>query len=170
MSRPQNLGRCSEKVLFRTVIQRLTEQEGLARNRLWWRGFGRMLQDIDFIRDVDNDVVQNQRRVLTVKYPEPTVLGLEFLKSYSSQASLDGVQTLHLFPEGDMLQAIKMPELSFQRSREWGRGWADPEIRQQRRKGRKRQGRKRKRVSRNSRPDSNTVRGRLSAKLSRKNH
>lgn len=172
MSRHQKLGRCSEKVLFRTVIQRLTEQyqEGRARTRLWWRGFGRMLQDIDFIRDVDNDVVQNQRRVLTVKYPEPTVLGLEFLKSCSSQASLDGVQTLHLFPEGDMLQAMEMPELSFQRSREWGSDWADPEIRQQRLKGRKRRGRKRKRVSRKSRPDSNTVRGRLSAKLSRKNH
>lgn len=172
ISKHHNLGRCSEKVLFRTVIQRLTEQceDGGARTRLWWRGFGRMLQDIGFIRDIDNDVVQNQRRILTVKYPEPTVLGLEFLKSCSSQASLDEAQTLHLFSEGDMLQAMKMPELSFQRSREWGRDWADPEIRQQRLKGRKGKGRKRKRVSKKSRPDSNTVRGRLSAKLSRKNH
>lgn len=172
MSKHHNLGRCSEKVLFITVIQRLTEQyeEGRARNRLWWRGFGRMLQDIDYIRDIGNDVVQNQRRVFTVKYPEPTVLGLEFLKSCNSHTSLNGVQNLHLFPEGDMLQAMKMPELSFQKSSEWGRGWADPEIRQQRLKGRKGRRKKRKRVSKKSRSDSNTVRGRLSAKLSRKTH
>eukprot|EP00249_Psilotum_nudum_P023287 c28820_g1_i1 orf=230-487(-) len=36
---------------------------------------------------------------------------------------------LCIYPEGDMLQALKISEGSCKRRQDWGRGWADPEIR-----------------------------------------
>lgn len=99
-----------------------------------------------------------QARVV-INYPELTELGLRFLHSESEQ-------TLYAHPEADMLLSTekKRPYSSFA---EWGRGWADPEIRRQRLQGRKGRSRKRKRKSTKLRQDMSTVRGRLSAKLSK---
>ncbi|XP_057857543.2 ATP-dependent DNA helicase Q-like SIM isoform X1 [Cryptomeria japonica] len=163
-----HFGRCSEMVSFKEVIERVIEQheEGRAKGRLWWRGFGRMLEDIGYIREVA--MQRNQGKFLTIKNPEPTVLGLEFLKGCDlhHMSASAGDHSLSLFPEGDMLQAMKMQESTSGNS-EWGRGWADTEIRQQRLKGRKRR-KKRKRASRKPKQNLNTVRGRLSAKISKK--
>lgn len=101
----------------------------------------------------------SQARV-SINCPELTELGLRFLCSESEQ-------TLYAYPEADMLLSARKskPYSSFA---EWGRGWADPEIRRQRLQGRKCRRRKRKRKPRKMRQDTSTVRGRLSAKLSKK--
>ena len=90
------------------------------------------------------------------------------MKSISEQA-------FHVYPEADMLLAMKThkPYSSFS---EWGKGWADPEIRRQRlermqlnRKPRTLQSPKkqRKRKANKVKHDVKTSRGRLEAKLAK---
>ncbi|KAH9328671.1 hypothetical protein KI387_000779, partial [Taxus chinensis] len=57
ISKHHHFGICPEMVSLKEVIERVTEQfdEGRAKNSLWWRGFVRMLEDIGYIREVDND-------------------------------------------------------------------------------------------------------------------
>lgn len=95
-----------------------------------------------------------------IKSPEPTDSGLEFLKSESEHS-------FFVHPEADMLLSMESPK-SYSSFSEWGKGWADPEIRRQRlqKKGAGRKPRKQK--SRKRKPDLSTVRGRLSAKLKKK--
>ncbi|TKY52245.1 ATP-dependent DNA helicase Q SIM [Spatholobus suberectus] len=106
-----------------------------------------------------------------IKYPEPTELGLEFVKSMSEQA-------FYVYPEADMLLARKTANKNkpFSSFSEWGNGWADPEIRRQRlermqlnRKPRMLQSpkKRRKRKANKVQPDLRTSRGRLAAKLSK---
>lgn len=113
-----------------------------------------------------------------IKFPEPTKLGLEFLQSRREQS-------FNVYPEADMLLSVSKPK-SYSSFSEWGKGWADPEIRRQRlgrmqvqrngkpdgargawkrkrRAPRKSQGRK----SSKQNPLSKTVRGRIEAKLSK---
>lgn len=100
-----------------------------------------------------------------MKYPEPTELGSEFVKSMSEQA-------FYVYPEADMVLAMKTnkPYSSFS---EWGKGWANPEIRRQRlerlqlNKLTMLQSRKRKGKRKANKPDLRTSRGRLTAKLSK---
>lgn len=114
--------------------------------------------------DIKISTVQLQTNV-QIKYPELTELGLEFVKSMSEQ-------TFYVYPEADMLLETKTDK-PFSSFSEWGKGWADPEIRRQRlesnrsptmrrstRKQRKSKGKKVKR-------DLRTSRGRLAAKLSK---
>nr|XP_025888465.1 ATP-dependent DNA helicase Q-like SIM isoform X4 [Solanum lycopersicum] len=95
-----------------------------------------------------------------IKYPEVTVRGRQFLSSETEQP-------FHVYPEADMLVSITSPK-SFSSFAEWGKGWADPEIRRQRLQRKRTWKSPRKRKSRKRQPDSNTVRGRLTAKLSKK--
>lgn len=121
---------------------------------LMWCGYNRI-------------TIQSQTHV-QIKYLEPTELGLKFMKSTSEQA-------FFVYPEADMLLAAKTnkPYSSFS---DWGKGWADPEIRRQRLKSMRsdrkpltqqssRKSRKRKACK--VKPDLRTSRGRLSAKLSK---
>ncbi|KAL0384805.1 UNVERIFIED_CONTAM: ATP-dependent DNA helicase Q-like SIM [Sesamum radiatum] len=94
-----------------------------------------------------------------IKFPEPTDSGLQFLKSELQQP-------FHAYPEADMLLSMKTRK-SFSSFSEWGKGWADPEIRRQRLERRRASRKPRKRKSRKHHPDLSTVRGRLSAKLSK---
>ncbi|KAL0335488.1 UNVERIFIED_CONTAM: ATP-dependent DNA helicase Q-like SIM [Sesamum radiatum] len=94
-----------------------------------------------------------------IKFPEPTDSGLQFLKSELQQP-------FHVYPEADMLLSMKTRK-SFSSFSEWGKGWADPEIRRQRLERRRASRKPRKRKSRKHHPDLSTVRGRLSAKLSK---
>ncbi|KAK2975991.1 hypothetical protein RJ640_024752 [Escallonia rubra] len=148
-------GRFMEKPSIKTIVSRIREQfqEFTATDILWWRGLARILEDKGFIKETD-DMVHVQ-----VKFPEPTVLGLEFLRTKSEQP-------FNVYPEADMLLSMgeRKPYSTFA---EWGRGWADPEIRRQR-LGRGRLSRKpRKRLYTRPQPDLQTVRGRLAAKLTR---
>lgn len=98
-----------------------------------------------------------------IKFPKPTKLGLEFLQ-------FDREQPFYIFPEADMLLSVNKCK-SYSSFADWGKGWADPEIRRQRlerrrlnRKPRKpRQPRTRK--SGKGKPDLKTARGRITAKL-----
>ncbi|MCD9642498.1 hypothetical protein HAX54_029337 [Datura stramonium] len=59
-----------------------------------------------------------------IKYPEVTERGRQFLSSETEQP-------FHVYPEADMLLSMRSPK-SFSSFAEWGKGWADPEIRRQR--------------------------------------
>jgi Werner syndrome ATP-dependent helicase len=112
-----------------------------------------------------------------IKFPEPTKLGLEFLKS-------KGEEPFSVYPEADMLLSMNKSK-SYSSFTEWGKGWADPEIRRQRlermRQNRKPDGsrgsqkqrkprasrKSRSRKSKKNNQDLRTVRGRIEAKLSK---
>lgn len=116
---------------------------------------------LDIFNATDDDLWRRmlQTRV-QIKYPEVTVRGRQFLSSETEQP-------FHVYPEADMLVSITSPK-SFSSFAEWGKGWADPEIRRQRLQRKRTWKSPRKRKSRKRQPDSNTVRGRLTAKLSKK--
>ncbi|KAL0422047.1 UNVERIFIED_CONTAM: ATP-dependent DNA helicase Q-like SIM [Sesamum latifolium] len=144
-----------EKPNIRALVSRLREQNHTfsATDFIWWRGLARILEDRGFIRDGD-DMSRVQ-----IKFPEPTDSGLQFLKSELQQP-------FHVCPEADMLLSMRTRK-SFSSFSEWGKGWADPEIRRQRLERRRVSRKPRKRKSRKHHPVLSTVRGRLSAKLSK---
>lgn len=94
-----------------------------------------------------------------IKFPKPTELGLEFLRSEDP--------SFYVYPEADMLLSANecKPYSSFA---EWGKGWADPEIRRQRLERERSRKKPKKRKSLKHKPDMKTVRGRLTAKLHKK--
>ncbi|XP_008805756.2 ATP-dependent DNA helicase Q-like SIM isoform X1 [Phoenix dactylifera] len=147
-----------EKPNFKMVISKIREQfhKFAASDRLWWQGLARILENMGYVRE--GDISPH----VSIRYPELTDLGLRFLH-------LESEKTLYAYPEADMLLSVQKhkPHSSFS---EWGRGWADPEIRRQRLQAKKFRTRKRKRQSRKHNQDLNTVRGRLAAKLSKYKH
>ncbi|KAF8394560.1 hypothetical protein HHK36_020772 [Tetracentron sinense] len=148
-------GRFVEKPNFRMVVSRIREQfpKYTASDQLWWRGLARILEDKGYIKDGD-DMIH-----VSIKFPEATELGLKFLQSETEK-------TLHVHPEADMLLSMRNRKSNSTFS-EWGRGWADPEIRRQRLQRRKCRRKTRKNKSSKLPRDLTTVRGRLGAKLSK---
>ncbi|KAH8968674.1 hypothetical protein BDL97_03G140900 [Sphagnum fallax] len=156
-------------------VKDIFEQLEKKRSRLWWQGFVRMLADRNLLKESANAVGAKISKLLmpTVKYPVPTQQGLEFLQSHNSSGAhfQNHVKLPRLVvqPEGDMIQAMKeltSKNQSLSAGQLWGQGWADPEVRRQRigaRAGGKRKGRRAHKRKR--KPDTATVRGRLSAKL-----
>ncbi|KAL1549791.1 DNA helicase [Salvia divinorum] len=115
----------------------------------WWCGLARILEERGFI--IEGDGMKH----VQIKFPEPTDSGLQFLKPDSEESFL-------VYPEADMLLSTETCK-SYSSFSEWGKGWADPEIRRQRlqrRRGSRKKPRSRK-------PNLSTVRGRLSAKLAK---
>ncbi|XP_049350610.1 ATP-dependent DNA helicase Q-like SIM isoform X2 [Solanum verrucosum] len=149
-------GRLGERPNIKALVSRIREQyqQFSASDLLWWRGLARLLEVEGFIREGD-DMTRVQ-----IKYPEVTERGRQFLSSETEQP-------FHVYPEADMLLSMTSPK-SFSSFAEWGKGWADPEIRRQRLQRKRTWKSPRKRKSRKRQPDSNTVRGRLTAKLSKK--
>ncbi|KAJ1387416.1 Winged helix-like DNA-binding domain superfamily [Sesbania bispinosa] len=176
--------RQGERPSLRILVRNIREQfkKFLTTDILWWSGLARILEVKGYIREGDDKWSSGTGTAILclsyhacathvqIKYPEPTELGLEFLKSMSEQA-------FYVYPEADMFLARKThkhkPYSSFS---EWGKGWADPEIRRQRLERiqlnrnpmmlpspRK----KPKRKARKEQPDLRTSRGRLAAKLSK---
>ncbi|XP_020240756.1 ATP-dependent DNA helicase Q-like SIM isoform X2 [Asparagus officinalis] len=147
--------RPSERANFKMLVSKIREKslKFSTTDLLWWRGLARILQDKGFIRE------GNELARVSIIYPELTELGLKFLSSECEQI-------LYAYPEADMLLPAKKskPYSSFS---EWGRGWADPEIRRQRLQGWKGRSKK-KRKPWKQRADTSTVRGRLSVKLSKR--
>ncbi|MCI16520.1 ATP-dependent DNA helicase Q-like SIM-like, partial [Trifolium medium] len=103
-----------------------------------------------------------------IKYPELTEQGLEFVKSMNEE-------TFYVYPEADMLLETKIDK-PFSSFSEWGKGWADPEIRRQRLERmqqdrsptkRKSPRKQKKRRGKKAKPDLRTSRGRLTAKLTK---
>ncbi|XP_037490998.1 ATP-dependent DNA helicase Q-like SIM isoform X3 [Jatropha curcas] len=148
---------------LRMFVSKLREQSQKfwAKDQLWWRGLARVLEDKGYIRE-SNDKIHVQ-----INFPEPTKLGLEFLDFGRNEP-------FNIYPEADMLLSMNEHK-SHSTFADWGKGWADPEIRRQRLERRRsstsrkqqkpRQPRKRK--SRKVKPDMRTSRGRITAKLSK---
>ncbi|KAJ0080532.1 hypothetical protein Patl1_22542 [Pistacia atlantica] len=109
-----------EKPNLRMFVSKIREQSQkfLAADLLWWRGLARILENKGYIREGDEKIH------VQIKFPEPTELGLEFLQS-------DNEQTFYVYPESDMLLSASECK-SYSSFSEWGKGWADPEIRRQR--------------------------------------
>ncbi|KAI5398562.1 hypothetical protein KIW84_064077 [Lathyrus oleraceus] len=156
--------RLGERPSLMTLVRNIREQfqKFITTDILWWRGLTRILEAKGYIREGDN------KTNVQIKYPELTELGLEFVKSMTEE-------TFYVYPEADMLLETKTDK-PFSSFSEWGKGWADPEIRRQRlermqhdRSPTKRQspGKRRKRKGRKAKPDLRTSRGRLTAKLSK---
>ncbi|KAI9187245.1 hypothetical protein LWI28_025924 [Acer negundo] len=146
--------------MFVSII-RDQSQKFLATDLIWWQGLARIMENKGYIREGDEKVH------VQIKFPEVTKLGLEFLQS-------EREESFNVYPEADMLLSTKKSKC-YSSFSEWGKGWADPEIRRQRlersfnRQPRKqRKPRRKRKWSRTSNPESSTVRGRLSAKLSKK--
>lgn len=96
-----------------------------------------------------------------IKFPELTESGLQLLRSALEQP-------FYVYPEADMLLSMRSRK-SFSSFAEWGKGWADPEIRRQRLESKQTKRNCKKRKPRKRKPNLTTVRGRLAAKLSKKN-
>ncbi|RWR76539.1 ATP-dependent DNA helicase Q-like protein SIM isoform X2 [Cinnamomum micranthum f. kanehirae] len=146
-------GRLMERPNLKMVVSRIREQfqQFAASDRLRWQGLARILQDKGYIREGD-DMIR-----VSIKYPELTELGLRFLSSEIEQS-------FFAYPEADMLLSTEKRK-SYSTFAEWGRGWADPEIRRQRLQGRNSRRKKRKKRTSKNHQDPRTVRGRLTAKL-----
>ncbi|KAF5740043.1 hypothetical protein HS088_TW11G00106 [Tripterygium wilfordii] len=148
-----------EKPNLRMFISKIREQSQtyLATDTLWWRGLARILEGKEFITEGDDKIH------VQIKYPKPTKLGLEFLQ-------FENDQTFNVYPEADMLLSLNKSR-SYSTFADWGKGWADPDIRRQRleRMGSNRKPRKprqpRNRQSRKRNQDLGTARGRIQAKL-----
>ncbi|KAJ0960149.1 hypothetical protein J5N97_002068 [Dioscorea zingiberensis] len=142
-----------ERPNLKTLISKIRQQfhKYSASDRLWWQGLARILEDKGYIREGDGLVH------VCIKYPEPTQLGLRFLQSG---------ETFDAYPEADMLLSMEK-EKPYSSFSDWGRGWADPEIRRQRLQRAKSGSRKRKMRSKRAPRDSSTVRARLATKLTR---
>ena len=151
-----------EKPNLRMFVTKIREQsqQYLASDHLWWRGLARLLQDKGFIRE-GSDMIGVQ-----IRCPEPTNQGLRFLKS-----SMD--EDFYVYTEADMVLSANTDQKAFSSFSEWGKGWADPEIRRQRltkRKSTRKSRKSRKSRFKNPRHQSKqmTVKERISAKLSRR--
>ncbi|KAK7269357.1 hypothetical protein RIF29_22082 [Crotalaria pallida] len=156
--------RFGERSSLKMFVGKIREQSQkfLTIDILWWRGLARILEVKGYIKEGD------VKTHVQIKYPEPTKLGLEFVKSMSEQA-------FYVYPEADMLLAKETTNKPYSSFSEWGKGWADPEIRRQRLERMQRNKptklrspkKKRKRKAYKVQPDLRTSRGRLSAKLAK---
>nr|XP_048324547.1 ATP-dependent DNA helicase Q-like SIM isoform X4 [Ziziphus jujuba var. spinosa] len=164
-----------EKPNLRTFVSKIREQSQkfMATDLLWWQGLARILESKGFIREGDD------KTHVQLKFPELTELGMEVLQSKEDE-------TFYVYPEADMLlsesQSQSKPFSSFS---DWGKGWADPEIRRQRLESMRfnrnpvkptgsrwprKSGKQRKRKSSKHNADMRTVRGRIAAKISKKKY
>ncbi|XP_015693330.1 ATP-dependent DNA helicase Q-like SIM isoform X2 [Oryza brachyantha] len=142
---------------FRVVVSYIREKfpRFATTDRIWWEGLARILEAKGYIHDA-----AETPRVL-IQCPELTEAGLNFLSSQSEE------EGLYAYPDAAILLAMNDPK-PISTSSEWGRGWADPEIRRQRLAGKKMGRRKRKRHSRNQSTGFTTAKQRLAEILSKR--
>ncbi|EOA19953.1 hypothetical protein CARUB_v10000204mg [Capsella rubella] len=86
---------------------------------LWWKGLARIMEAKGYIKEMDN----KDRRV-EVKFIKPTEKG-------NKELDFEVEKPLYVYPEGDMLLSLKQDQ-TYSGFSEWGKGWADPEIRRKR--------------------------------------
>ncbi|XP_050380916.1 ATP-dependent DNA helicase Q-like SIM [Argentina anserina] len=159
-------GRLNLKMLVRKIREQ--SQQFMATELLWWQGLLRIMEGKGFVREGDD------KTHVQLKFPTIAELGLKFLQSEKEQ-------NFYVHPEADMLLSASMPK-SFSSFSEWGKGWADPEIRRQRldsfrqnrspqssfgTRGKRKSRKQRKRKSSADSQSVRTVRGRIQAKLSK---
>ncbi|KAL6840962.1 hypothetical protein ACP4OV_029222 [Aristida adscensionis] len=141
---------------FRMVVSHIREKfpRFAATDKIWWQGLARILEGMGYIQEA----AETPRVV--IQYPELTKDGLHFLR-------LQSEEPLYAYPDTAMLLVMNNPK-PFSSFSEWGRGWADPEIRRQRLSGRNTGRRKRKRHSRQHPTGFTTAKERLAAILSKR--
>ncbi|KAL5566038.1 hypothetical protein UlMin_029202 [Ulmus minor] len=158
-----------DKPNLRMFVSKIMEQSQkfMATDQLWWRGLARIMECKGLIRELDD------KNHVQLKFPEPTKLGLEFLRGKEDK-------TFMVYPEADMLLSATRKSEPYSRFSEWKKGWADPEIRRQRlerMQSRKnhpnpmgnREPRKPRKPRKRKQRDQSTVRGRIAAKISKQN-
>ncbi|KAJ7550448.1 hypothetical protein O6H91_07G102000 [Diphasiastrum complanatum] len=171
---------CADKLSTKSLTMVLREQAS-QRSQLWWRGFIRFLLDQGYIRET-NDVIgpptKGKLMVQTLKFPEITSHGLIFLQNCQNHAitnecegllneTLGVLPPLIAHPEGDMIQARNEHDLEeYKDGKDWGRGWANAEIRKKRLK--RFQDFKRTKGKKKSRRMEQTRRGRKFAEIGQK--
>ncbi|KAF9681568.1 hypothetical protein SADUNF_Sadunf05G0015200 [Salix dunnii] len=140
--------------MFITKIREQSQKFGTT-DQLWWQGLARIMEGKGYIREGD------EKSHVQIRFPEPTKLGLEYME-------YDREQPLSVYPEADMQLSVNKRK-SYSSFAEWGKGWADPEIRRQRleRKQLNRNPRKPRRTRKSGKMklDFKTPRGRIAAKL-----
>ncbi|XWS42390.1 hypothetical protein CRYUN_Cryun16bG0010400 [Craigia yunnanensis] len=150
-----------EKPNLKTFVDKIREQSQkfISTDLLWWKGLARIMEAKGYIKEGDDKIH------VQIKFPEPTKRGLEFLQFESDKS-------FHVYPEADMLYSMRKPR-AFSTFSDWGKGWANPEIRRQRlekmRSNRKpRKPRKPRIRNQKDFSDFSTSRSRISAKISKK--
>lgn len=149
--------RAVQKPNLRMFVAKIKEQyqKFWTTDQLWWQGLARIMEGKGYIREGD------EKSHVQIKFPEPTKLGLEYLE-------YDREQPLSVYPEADMQLSVNKHK-SYSSFAEWGKGWADPEIRRQRlerrQSNRKPRKPRRTRKSGKMKLDFKTSRGRIAAKL-----
>nr|PNR29543.1 hypothetical protein PHYPA_028237 [Physcomitrium patens] len=98
----QNLAR--EAVLLLAAICNSKE---LHKDRLWWRGFVRILADRGYIRNTTSTVT-NKLAMTTIRYPRLTSKGLRFLRTHVNAEASQDAKPLMIHLEGDMIQALRI--------------------------------------------------------------
>ncbi|KAG7552088.1 DEAD/DEAH box helicase domain [Arabidopsis thaliana x Arabidopsis arenosa] len=86
---------------------------------LWWKGLARIMEAKGYIKEMDN-----KGRRVEIKFIQQTEKG-------KKQLDFEDDKPLYVYPEADMLLSLKQ-DRTFSGFSEWGKGWADPEIRRQR--------------------------------------
>ncbi|KAA3472653.1 ATP-dependent DNA helicase Q-like SIM [Gossypium australe] len=145
---------------LRAFVNKIREQSQkfITTDLLWWKGLARIMEAKGYIREGDDKIH------VQIKFPEPTKRGLEFLQSESDKG-------FHVYPEADMLYSMRKPR-AYSSFSDWGKGWANPEIRRERldkiRSSNRKPRKPRIKKSRKHFSDTSTSRGRISAKISQK--
>ncbi|ESQ32235.1 hypothetical protein EUTSA_v10003644mg [Eutrema salsugineum] len=102
-------------------ISRIREQSQkfMEIDRLWWKGLARIMEAEGYIKEMDN-----KGRRVEIAYIEPTEKG-------KKQLDFQEDKPLYVYPEADMLVSLRQRR-TYSGFSDWGKGWADPEIRRQR--------------------------------------
>uniref|UniRef100_A0A1J3EHW5 ATP-dependent DNA helicase n=1 Tax=Noccaea caerulescens TaxID=107243 RepID=A0A1J3EHW5_NOCCA len=88
-------------------------------DRLWWKGLARIMEAKGYIKQMDS-----KARRVEITFIEPTAKG-------KKQLDFQDDTPLYVYPEADMLVSLEQNR-TYRGFSDWGKGWADPEIRRQR--------------------------------------
>ncbi|VVB15242.1 unnamed protein product [Arabis nemorensis] len=131
----------SHKPDLRFFISRIREQSQkfMETDCLWWKGLARIMEAEGYIQEMD----KKARRV-EITCIQSTEKGMK-------QLDFEDDKPLYVYPEADMQVSLKQRS-TYSGFSDWGKGWADPEIRRQRLETMKRpRGRKPRRKGRSQR-------------------
>uniref|UniRef100_A0A1J3K7X9 DNA 3'-5' helicase n=1 Tax=Noccaea caerulescens TaxID=107243 RepID=A0A1J3K7X9_NOCCA len=94
-------------------------QKFMETDRLWWKGLARIMEAKGYIKQIDS-----KARRVEITFIEPTAKG-------KKQLDFQDDTPLYVYPEADMLVSLEQNR-TYRGFSDWGKGWADPEIRRQR--------------------------------------
>ncbi|XP_010455101.1 PREDICTED: ATP-dependent DNA helicase Q-like SIM isoform X2 [Camelina sativa] len=98
---------------------------------LWWKGLARIMEAKGYIKEMDNKDIR-----VEIKFIQPTERG-------NKELDFQDDKPLYVYPEADMLLSLKQ-DRTYSGFSDWGKGWADPEIRRRRLERREKKPRRKK--------------------------